>query len=211
MTLGEVLGGVVFLVLMFAILRTTGTGRGIAVLVYCLLLTAGTALIIYRSRPADPEFVTSRNLPSNWRLGGDDVIAARPGGATAMVAGRATDSSAFIGRYYVLGPLLKGQAIRFDETDTVPRLVNRPGYLSVQADLPSDQAKTINADSCVSLSAATARTFHVQSMLCPTMPRAACTAVVEVPVEALGDFAQIKDALSVTHAADCPTAGGRGG
>jgi hypothetical protein len=211
MTLAEILGGIVFLAFMFAILRSTGTGRGIAVLVYCVLLTAGTGMILYRSRTGDGEFVAGRDLPSNWRLGSGDVVAARPGGAADLVGDGSTNSAAFIGRYYVLRLLQKGQTIRFDETDTVPHPIRRPGYLLVQADLTSYLVKTINADSCVSLSAAAKRTFRVQSLLCPAMPQADCAAVVEVPVEALNDFALIKDTLAVTREAHCPPADGHGG
>jgi hypothetical protein len=186
------------------------TLRGIFLTFYCLFLALGTWWIVRQQKLAVPEFVASRDLQlDHWLREGDVKSASWVAEKVAALANGPNPNS-FVGRY-VTGDVPKGATLRLEATSAVPLMAPRDGHLTLLVTLPRARLGTLNAASCVQLSARDSKPFGVRAILCPLSDVADCSAAIDVPLERLSEIGKPTSetgkppaTLTVNAEAPCP-------
>jgi hypothetical protein len=148
---------------------------------YCILLFAGTVVILDRVVRQPQSWRTASKLPPNWLLSPDDVA--------VDVAGR-----------YTAGEIAKNQALANTDTKSQPDIPARPGYLtlSLSVDRSYVQSGRINAGATVRACGAAislAENLKIAAVICPkAQPQ--CFALVELPMQSVSTLATHSAAAS---------------
>ncbi len=178
--------------------------RYVFIIVYCVVLGGFTVWMVKRNGADTLAFVASQPLPLNRLLQPGDVTPAPWYKPLRRLKALGPSEREFVGRY-ATGDVAQGVSVRRETTDTVPNLAARQGSVLVIAGLSRSKLDSVNADACVRLDRDAANVTKVRAVLCPSVPQAQCTAVLDLPSTRLANLQPLieKAALSVADAVPC--------